>query len=250
LYQFKIPLKSRIAFVVLISFASFQAQLATSAEPITIGYIDLPEVLDSSGKSAPYNELMARLLKRTGQPYNTLFIPSARSNYLLNQNRINCVFPVIPHFYKRSMPTLFSTATNKVTSHVFSISSPAVNSIKDLTGKMIAYRKGLIFGTLFDKFELVRFVPVDSESVALRLMRENRVDAYLAYYPDIKISMDENDRKQLFYSKEFPLTSSEDKLECTDNTLNKRFIEKFDAELNKMKASGELKQVLGSYYNF
>ncbi|MGJ8678959.1 hypothetical protein [Paraglaciecola sp.] len=237
------------SFALCVMFATPVFSSSLDAEKIRIGYIDLPEVLDRSGKSAPYNELMARLLNRIAMPYSTLFIPSARSNYLIHQKRIDCVFPVIPGFYKRAVPTLFSEATNKVTSHLFSVTTPAIQSLEASSGKMIAYRKGLIFGTLFDKFQFVRFVPVETEDIAIKLLHSNKVDGYIAYYPDITLSLNAETLSLLKFNKDKPLTSSEDKLECVDTPINRVFIEKFNHQLQKMKTSGELKHILNKYYN-
>ncbi|MCF2949766.1 transporter substrate-binding domain-containing protein [Paraglaciecola aquimarina] len=244
--------KRLFCFTLYILFVCFTTHSSAvyAAKKIIIGYIDLPDVLDSSGKDAPYNEFMARILSRIENPYDTLFIPSARSNYLLQQKRIDCVFPVIPNFYQRSDPTIFSDTTNKVTSHVFTLKNDINDSLENLNGKMVAYRKGLIFGTLFDKYKYSRFVAVESEDLAIKLLQQKRVDGYLAYYPDITMSLSEKTLNLLHFDKEQPLTMSEDKLECVDTKNNRDFMEKFNQELHKMKLTGELQQILGRYYNF
>ncbi len=243
-------LKGLRTIMYLIFICVCTAANGEEAQVLKLGYIDLPEVFDSSGKGAPYNELMARLLKRIALPYDSRFIPSARSNAMMQQGRIDCVFPAIPHFYDRGIPTLLSEATNKVSSHIFSSESPAIKGIAEADEKIIAYRQGMNFGQLVNQYPNVDFVPVETQRNAMSLMYRRKVDGYLAYYPDIILSMSEMEFSRLHVSLDHPLSRSEDKLECSDTPNNRLFIQRFNQELQKMKTSGELRQVLGNYYNF
>ena len=221
-----------------------------AGEQAVIGYIELPKVLDSKLKSSPYNRLMAKLLARIDLPYSTQFVSSGRANALMHQGRLDCIFPVVPGGYQRSVPTILSDTTNNVSVHLFSAKPPGFTSLKEMEDKVIVYSRGMYFGDLFRKNKNIKFLAVDSEDIAIKLLFKNRADAYLAYYPDIKLSLDKEQYRQLVFDAMQPVAVSEDKLECADNAKNKAFIDKFNKELDKMKASGELKLILGDYFNF
>jgi len=239
--------------VIFLLTIGIMPSIAYSDDKVNVGYVELTKVLDSVHTSSPYNQLMATLFSRieteTNAKINTLYIPSGRLNVLLQNGSVDCIFPVVPNGYDRKMATIFSDGTNNVASFHFYLQNKKKAPLEQGEKEVIVYNRTSYFGKLFEQPHDVKYIAVDSQQIAINLLRKGRADGYLAYYPDIKVSLSEQDFQQLIFDKAKPVTESIDKMECADTEKSQNFLIKFNAELRKMKNSGEIKHILGDYYN-
>lgn len=222
---------------------------AAEQKPVRLGFSLLPGVLDENN-SSPYNQLLDVVSKRADIDFDGNFFPSIRSNHFLENGQIDCIYPIAKGGYKRQIKTLFSESFNTVTTHLFTLQQQKINSLQDASGKTVVYLRGYLFANLvLDTQNSISFVPVENTDAALQLLMNGRADAYLEYMPDLKFGLSERRFTELSANLSNPLQTLEDVIECSDTIKNRDVITVFNSVLADLKSSGQLKQILGEYYN-
>ncbi|NVK25830.1 MAG: transporter substrate-binding domain-containing protein [Gammaproteobacteria bacterium] len=217
------------------------------AKQVKIALTHIPKVMEYDTPDAPYTKLINVLRSEFGLEFEPIFLPSARANKLLNDKKIDCIFPIIPTS-SRFVDTLFSSPVNGIRAHFFSKDGKQYKSIEELAGKTVVYLRGYLFADLIANNRQVSFLPVNSQQAAFMILAKQRADVYLEYIPDIRYTLSSEQMATLSYSKKHPIIKNNDRLECLTSERGKAFLKDFNDKIQILRASGELRKILGDYF--
>ena len=207
-------------------------------------------VMEPRTDNVPYNRFLTYLAERSGIQLKRGYYPSGRSNFLLETGKIDCIFPIAEGAYRRDIKTIYSTPVNQVTTHLFSFTDVPFPGLEAVRGKTVVYQRGYLFGNLVKSSQVeVDFVPVINPKAALELLKKERAVAYMEYLPDLRFSLDEKYFSQLSYAKDSPIKRSFDVFECRSTEQVAKALGQINQIVLDARASGELKAILGKYYN-
>lgn len=218
-----------------------------SAEHIKLALTSIPKVLEYRNSEAPYNQLVSHLEQQLNMPMELLFMPSSRSNQLLDSRKIDCVMPIVPGNNRKS-ETFLSTPINGIRAYLFSIPPAKYSSLDQLEGDLVLYLRGYLFGGLIREKSQINFFPVHNQMAALSMIEKGRAKAYLEYVPDLRLVFSPEQLSLLAFDEENPIIKSKDHMECLDTKKNRAFVAAFDREIKSLRASGRLAELLGKYY--
>ena len=229
--------------IVLFVFCVFDAK----AKEIKLALTHIPKVLEFGNDNAPYNRFLKAFFEHSNLQPTLEFMPSSRANKLLNEKRIDCIFPIIPT-NSRTISTQFSDPINGIRAHIFSLGPAVYTSLQQLRGKQVVYLRGYIFGDVIATEKSIGFFPVTSQQAALGMLKKQRADAYIDYVPDIRFVFNQADLKLLKYDPTAPVIKDFDRLECLNSPQGLEFLNSINRFLVVQKQQGHMTKLLGKYY--
>lgn len=248
-----IPVRE-VSMYKLLFVALFIATMTVKAtekqhQAIRLALMQVPGIMEYNAQDAPYNKLINHILKTSPVSISTQFLPYSRAEKRMRNNRIDCRFPVVWGKQKEDFPTLYSLTINQVSVYLFSYDR-AIGSLDEISGQTVIYLEDYDFGywDIEDK-EKVTFVPVVNQSNALKVLQSGRASALMDYYPDIKMSIPRATFAELKFAHDSPIKSFQDTIECTDTKRNRKFIAWINQQIETLKTSGRMHQLLGEHYN-
>lgn len=234
-----------ILFATLILVSGF-----CRADQIELAVSRIAGITDEDNPEAPYNRLLDALLNNSKFHLTRNYYPTVRSNYLLEDKRVNCIFPIAKGAYRRHIQVQYSEPVNSITTHLFSLNSPPYEDLQEVANEVIVYIRGYLFGNLVKtQPHNVTFVAVDSTHKAIELLASKRAKAYLEYMPDLRFALTPAELSAIQYSPSSPIQVTEDVFECYRSEQNKAFLSSINESLAQLKVSGKLQEILGDYYN-
>ena len=233
----------RLPFVICLSLIS---PYLVSTE-IKLALTHIPQVMEYNKPNAPYTRLINTIREQSKLEFESIYLPSSRANKLLNEQKLDCIFPILPTD-NRDIPTAFSVPVNGIRAHIFSVKDKPYLGLDELTGLSVVYLRGYLFGDLIKHNTQINFFPVNSQAAAFSMLKKNRANAYLDYIPDIKYALNKKQIAELSFSEDNPVLSSFDRLECFDDEKTQAFLKVFDQQIMLLRKTGELKNILGKYY--
>ena len=207
----------------------------------------IPKVMEYASPDAPYNKLIVHLDQRFPDTITYEFVPSSRSNKLLNTKQVDCLFPIIP-IQSREVETQLSEPINGISAHIFSLGPEVYTDITQLNDKLIVYLRGYLFGGIISRHSKLHFFAVSNQEAALGMLEKQRAHAYIDYIPDIRFVFNPAQLAKLKYSEQHPIFKEFDRLECLKTKTNLAFLNKVNQEIDTLRSSGKLKKMLGKYY--
>jgi ABC-type amino acid transport substrate-binding protein len=218
-----------------------------NAQQVKLALTTIPHVLEHDVSDAPYNKLVSEILAKTKHNIYTEFMPSARANLLLNQQKLDCIFPIIPT-QTRSIKTKQSVPINGIRAYVFNINNEPFTKLSQLNNKIVVYLRGYMFGDLIAENKTIKFFPVSSQNAALGMLKKNRAEAYIDYIPDLKFALSPTEFSSLNYDENAPVIVTDDVMECRSTAEVLMFLEELNQIIETLRQSGRLKKILGRYY--
>jgi len=102
---------------------------------------------------------------------------------------------------------------------------PILNTVEQLKGKTVGLRRGMHYGRSIDQAEFIK-KEVDSLEQNILLLQSKRIDAFVAYAPDIYEEFKRMDLIPFTHDKNNPIAVHEDSLVCRG--VSEAFIKQFD----------------------
>lgn len=218
----------------------------TAAQP-RLALTHIPKVLEFGNADAPYNRLLEQFVATKTIAFDYEFMPSSRANKLLNELKIDCIFPIIPT-RTRSVQTHFSDPINGIKAHVFSLGPQTYSNLEQLNGKVVVYLRGYLFGDLIANTPSISFFPVTNQKAALGMLQKQRAHAYLDYVPDIRFVFTDDELSLLKYRPDAPFIKDYDRMECLETPAGKELMTQLNRFVANKKAQNQLRDILGNYY--
>ncbi len=238
------------ATMLLVSVFALPAMaLGEKSIEIKVALNHIPGVMEPAPSDAPYSTLLAYLSKRSGFKIESEFLPTPRVEQMLAKGQVDCIFPAVTQIENNPKDTIYSETVNVVNIYLFSLET-SYREFSELAGETIVYLDRYTFGDRnFNGLENVHWIGVSSQQSALKLLHAGRAQAYMDYYPDLKLSLSNSEFTALQYAKDDPVAVFEDSIECANNDRNIKFIEWVDGEIGELLQSGKMAELLRNYYN-
>lgn len=228
------------------------ADVPIAEVPIKIAGVALEYRLNENG-SDQYNKLLNHLADKNLN-FNVVVFPLTRAVRSLIDNS-DCIFPsslnsLNTHFAEQTKGYEFvaSNPIDYISMRVFTRKDEkTIASFSELNDKKVAIWLG------FDRNIYLKGInavveEVASEEVRVNMLTKNRVDAIVGFTPDVFLAAQKLGVPIPDYNKKLSVFEGEGaSVVCHKNAKNTQFIEKFNAQLEALRSSGELGNILGPY---
>lgn len=243
-------LNKSVLMIVGIFFAGVAA--AQTETPIRISGVAL-EYRFNEQDSDQYNKLFNNLADKNLN-FNLAILPLTRAVRSLTDSA-DCIFPsslnsLKTHFSEQTKGYEFvaSNPIDYISMRVFTRKDEkTIAAFSELNDKRVAIWLG------FDRNIYLKGInaavdEVASEEVRVNMLIKNRVDAIVGFTPDVFLAAEKLGVPIPEYNKKLSVFEGEGaSVVCHKNTKNSQFIEKFNAQLETLRASGELGNILGPH---
>lgn len=216
---------------------------------ITINAQQIPGVYMTDG-SGIYNKIYDEVKKQVPDLPNLDIVNPGRAIGSYVRGQVSCLTPANSNsnFYDVPFKTIESMPFNLAKIYAFTApGKPTVSSIADLKGKKIAVRQGFSYGRDLETAGL-QFDKGQSIEANVRKLLDGRVDVVVDFVPDAWEAFDALKMAPLPHVADKPLAVHVDAIVCKDTPETQALISKISDVLLQLKASGKLKEILGSGY--
>ncbi|WP_334313413.1 hypothetical protein [Psychrosphaera algicola] len=155
---------------VLLSFKSY------AVTKVTIGII--PGAIDVNSKlSNDYMNFIRQLEDSTLD-----FVPMARADQMFERKLVNCIFPASTAQMPNKERFIQSKPLKTIYAYILVKNKALLN--QSLADKNIALKRGLGFGNIRNRI-FANYVELNTDELVLKMLKRERVDAIVAYLPDL-----------------------------------------------------------------
>ena len=220
--------------------------MASSAQVITLYAQSIPGLFQID-KQGAYDQVIQLVTPKTDQlVLRTL--PNSRATKAFLNCQSCCYSPsnLNPNFYSFGADVSMTSPINTAKAYIFSRKGDVLYSnLSQLTNKTVGIERGMNYGK---NVEDASFIPSITNSLLqnFKMLQVKRVDAMIAYEPDIYQAFKHLDAEQFHYNKNKAITIHQDALVCRG--VNSEFIKGFNQNLEDLRKTGQLKALLGELY--
>lgn len=245
------PLKNNFMNKIIALVALFGLSNIASANSDVIG-LELEYRLRADGQ-AHYNTMWQRM-QELGFSSELQVLPFKRAFRDFSKADDSCLFPTTKESLTISFPQfkaedlIDSDSVDYVMLKVMTRQGdPIITSLEQLKGKKVAIWNGLDPKIYFKDLN-VKVETTSDEAVRLKMLNSHRVDAILGFLPDTLLAADALGVKHPQHEGAYHYFDyNKVSMVCFNSPRNQQRIAEFNKALNKLKASGELKQILGPH---
>ena len=207
--------------------------------------------LHNTARTGHYDKVM-HLIQQQGVPLSLRHGPILRARYLFETKQVDCISPSDDPYY--DFLTLKSKPLNLAKAYIFRRQGDEIiTDPKGLKGVVVGITLGMGFSDEFDRVaaELaLQLEPVRDIELNYKKLLAKRIDAFIAYTPDIWNIFSTQTIPQLAYDRNKPIAVLSDSIVCHQTPENQAFIHQFNLALDALNQQGVLKELLGISYNF
>ena len=204
--------------------------------------------LHHADHSGSYDKILLKA-KDLGVGVKLLHAPIIRAKHLFRSKQLNCISPTDGSTDPFPFATIQSLPLNLAKAYIFSKQGgPVYSDLKELKGLNIGVRKGLEFGGKLDQYPL-NIEPVWDTEQNYKKLLSGRIDAFIAYVPDLWGYFGSQHIPQLAYNKSKPILVYQESVACHDTPENRAFIKQLNTALQQLQQQGVIKDLLGFAYN-
>ncbi len=207
----------------------FFSVASTARENISIAVLEIPYLASQVPEQRGlYNDFLDSL-----EDVTTAFAPPARAKLMFRRGSVDCIFPAGLTTYHVPFEIIQSTPVRTIRAHLYTRNEYRSFSVKKSDN--IAIRRGFTFGG-FRKKNPANYIDLDSDQSALKFLLKERVDAVVAYHPDIQLAAKEADIPMPFYQPSQPIYIAKDAILCRADGDTKRFLRKVEQPIKNFRA--------------
>lgn len=236
-----------LVFCLLVqTFISYQSMANDIIAPVSIAAGEMPYLLSANAERAgAYDQLMTQISKQLDSEFELFYLPPARAGLTFENNVYDCLMPGQMANMVDKDKRIASKPFHYAKAYIFnSISQPPITSIDMLNGKVLATRRGFIYGGL--KFsQKVEVIEVNNIRQSIEMLNKNRIDAFIAYEPDI-LGVLNSTSGQNVHRAALVLHQQPEKIVCHVNARTVEFINGFDLLIDQYMQSGKLDNIIKS----
>ncbi len=218
-----------------------------NAEAITLYSQSIPGLFQEDKKGA-YDKVI-QVLTQNLTDFEHKVMPNNRAFRAFTNCKNCCYAPanLNSDFYDFDKEVKATQPINIAKVYIFSLkkSHDNLTKLSQLKGKTVGLERGLNYGKAVADADFTASI-TNSLLQNFNMLLINRIDAVIAYAPDIYQVFKEVDATQFQYQAAHPLAIHKDALVCRG--LQTEFIHSFNHDLNQLKQSGQLKTMLGEIY--
>lgn len=214
--------------------------------PVTIIALDIHGLHQLDGQGS-YDRILHKLLIQPGIAKIDVY-PVSRAERNFEQCQRCCLSPANnqSEFYKFRNEVIETEPMNTAKVYIFvPKDQQPLSRLEQLRGLSVGARRGMPYGNSFEQAKLsIEYVTTLKQNI--QLLEKGRIDAFIAYAPDIYQAFAKHGSPPFPHTPHQPVAVHPDGLVCRG--VPNSFIERFNYGLNKLRTSGELKEILGSTY--
>ena len=228
------------------------AQAASaSARDIRIVSMEIGEGLQTSESPGLYGELIYRILENADVEYDFQVYPLKRALRTFFRDEADCVWALdsgmLRQFDKQHEPLLDSEALFTSTHHVFMVpGAGAIASLGDLAGKKVGLH---YYSNMNEELEQVSadLVPVGDNNAKVRLLVNNRVDAILAWMPDVLVAFRTVGAGPAWINPVLKIEEANVGIVCHDSDITRPFLAKVNPVIRNFARSSAYRNIFDKY---
>jgi ABC-type amino acid transport substrate-binding protein len=229
--------------IILFAMGLFAWLPAADAEP-KLGAYAIPGVFEAD-KSGTYDKVLAQIAANSGLQLNYAVLAPGRLEADFKSQNFDCIIPLDARFWGDGK-LANSEPLNIAKIYLFSRTGEGpFTSLEQLKGKRIGARRGMPYGPAFDSSG-VKAELVNEDDQNVQKLMAKRIDAFLAYVPDMWEWSKNKQQPLPNHDKGKPFETHKDAFLCRDSAETRAFLKAFNEAVIKMRASGQLQQLLGS----
>lgn len=211
-----------------------------------VGY-EIPGIIERN-KKGHYDKVIQKVFE--DEKLNVVYTvrPTARANAEFEAKKVDCIFPIDKTFYTSNLQLVNSEPINNAKVYIYSREGEGPwHSAEQIKGKRIGFKLGVPLGPKWESSGL-KGVGVVHDEQNVDKLNNHRIDAFLAFVPDMTDLLLEKKIKIPSFDQTHPFDIHHDALLCYDNDKTKLFLQQFNQSILKLKKNGELKKLLDHSY--
>jgi len=201
---------------------------------------NIPSIIEINGEGK-YDLLFKQVKLSAQQSWHYQVMPPARADKMFQFNKADCIFPFDKAFHN-DKSTIASDYFTIAEAYIFSAEdTQPFTSLKQLIGKRVGARNGMLYGPEYNELNL-NVSLVDSIEQNLEKLKSGRIDAFLAWAPDVMAFFNAKKMQPLPHAQ--PFVFHHDAFLCHNSIQTKQFISEFNQALLTIKQQGVVKKLL------
>lgn len=162
---------------------------------------------------------------------NKVFVPASRASKEFEKGYFQCLFPASERVVSKKHNIVASDPIFVAEAFVFSRFKDIDNS--QLAKRRIAINRGFGFGGIRDQIDAT-FVELNNDSQTAMFLEKGRVDAIIAYLPDMKAAYQHLSKPLPHFKTTQPVYRDTEQIVCHKSAMTKAFLESVN---NKIRQS-------------
>jgi hypothetical protein len=222
-----------------------------SAEPVKIVSFEIGLDLQTEDGSGFYPRALYRALKSVEQDFTFSVLPLKRSIDHFARKAADCIWAIdVGSLAKVGIPqeglvesgSLFTSEL-----HLFMPPGvPAISDLSELEGKTVGVSIGSPVPKLLEGLA-VNFFDVRTQDIKVRMLEHHRLDAAVAWVPDVLLAFRNNDMAPTAYNPALPIASSDVRLVCWSSPNTQAFLQSASPEIEAFRESGALREIMREF---
>ena len=204
----------------------------------------MPGLLEVEGKNKPYNKVLNELMLSTHLAADIVYAPPARAAKLFDDRKANCIFPASKKFINEVPKPISSNPINFAKAYFFTLKPYANVEIINNPSLSIGIRRGFTYGEALKGIAKHKLVEVNTDAQNLGLIKKGRIDAFVAYIPDLNQQLIRDNK--LYFNESVYV--HDESFVCHNSPKNSRFLKELDLIITKLRKQGKLAALLGVHY--
>lgn len=198
-------------------------------DTLNVAAFKIANVLEPDGTGA-YDKLFAEVAQKTGITFKIQVLPIARARESYAQGRYDCLVPLDTAFEARHQDHFTSVPLYEANLYAITRKSDAiVQTVQELKSLSVAGELGVPYTLEIDA--LIKTNKNPSLSGAIRMLQAGRVDAIVAYTPDVQELIDHDQITDIHYDPTSPIATYYDALTCQPTEKNLELLDKINHAL-------------------
>jgi ABC-type amino acid transport substrate-binding protein len=167
--------------------------------------------------------------------------PPARASMLFETKAADCIVPADIKGMVDQEHRLISKPFSYASAYIFTrLDQPVVYSLNELEGLVVDKRLGLTYGGIAS--DNINFVSVSSIKQNLDMLYKHRIDAFIAYEPDISLFMAEHPEYQVHRAEEFIIHRQAEAMVCHKQQKTQAFLKSFNEKVYQLGVAAQIDQ--------
>ena len=239
-------LRNRIVVSALAFAAAMTFAVSAQSAGGSIAAMEIDGLYQKDGKGL-YDQIVAAATKNGGQALPVKVVHPNRAFKEFESGKVACISPANtnPAFYSFKFETVESASMTTAKVYIFTkTGSKPITDLAELKGKKVGIRSGMPYGNKVEGAGL-NLVKAKTDEANVKKLNAGRIDAFLAYTPDMLTLFQNMGIEPLSYDESRPIAVHEDTVLCRKDKGGDQIVANFNAGFKKIESSGELNKILG-----
>lgn len=246
---------SRMVGLALVAACTMLGEMtgALAESPIRLHNYLLPDRLDDE-QELGYNKLNNAIFAKTGETPHMFYAPLRRNAQNFEYDPGSCVSPssifaldASPQVSVAPDKLIESLPIDYVSVYIYTRKDQAkIRTRQALKGKLLGHMIGSVAEAFIgDAGAVLHAAPTEPQLI--RMLDRDRVDAVMAFHPDLPIALDRMGHPGLNYEPELLVFRTTIHYVCHDTPETRDFIAAVDKAMLELRSEGSLKRFLGKH---